>query len=81
MPLNGFNGLFAINTLLLKIGLASFGLMNVRWSVELVSVENGRLLGQKTSQNLDKFKAFHNGENKLSRCFGLLSRALPVELV
>lgn len=55
--------------------------MTVRWSVESVSVENGHLLGQKTSQNSDKFKAFHNGESRLSRCFGLLSRALPVELI
>jgi hypothetical protein len=76
-----FNRLLAIDTLRLKIGLAFFGLMNVRLSVELVSAENGNLRGRKTSQSLAKFKALRNEESNRNRCFGPLFQALLVEPV
>jgi hypothetical protein len=72
MRLKDFNGLLAIDILRLKIGLAFFGPMNVRSNVESVSAENRHLRGQKTSQSLAKFKAFHNEESKRNRCFGPL---------
>jgi hypothetical protein len=77
MLLHVFAGHLNTSTLPLKIGLESFGRMSVRLNGVLVSVASIRLrLGVSKFLNVTSVDS-RLRVNRLNRCFGLLSQALP----